>query len=81
MSVISLCNSSAYINTDKLTYADQKYSGIANAKVLKEQRTKSRIHKLNFLHLFTDLFRKDFSPLMRINRSFFQLTQENLTKQ
>ena len=35
-------------------------------------RIQHRIQKLLFLHLFTDLFRKDFSPLVRINRSYFR---------
>ena len=41
-----------------------KYSGVANGRVLTEELYTHRIQI--FLHLFTELFRKDVSPILRI---------------
>ena len=50
---------------------DQLYSGIASGRVLNKELYAHRIEKSNFVHLFTDLFREDFSPLFGMTYSYF----------
>ena len=42
-----------------------------NGRVLNEKLYAHGIQKLIFLHIFTELFRKEFSSLVRINCSYF----------
>ena len=60
---ILICEATSLQNSS----ADEVYSEIANDKVLTQDRHTQGIQKLSFLHLFTDLFHKDISSLLRIN--------------
>ena len=47
--------------------------------MLNEELYTHRIQKLSFLHLFIELFRKDFSSLIRTNTAVFVRMNEKKT--
>ena len=55
-------------NLVTLSHPDEKYCGIVNSRLLTSEFYALRNQKLIFLHLFTDLFCKDISPLKNNSR-------------
>ena len=53
------------INYELLNNADQIYWGGSNGRVLNKEFYTDIYQNMVFLHLFTDLFLKDFSLLVR----------------